>query len=374
MTSRLMEKSDLACEQCRRRKSRCDRLQPKCGSCVRADTPCLFTEERPKRGPKKGQLRALKAQVGKCSRFGKPICLLRTEHSHLPAAVLERQLAEQSKTETTIPDPGNDPTRPHDAGEISSSVPASEDMITGTVSWLDDLAATWDDQLLELPEISGSTAESPKLAPMAEDPGLSDMVQADLDALYFERVHPFVPIIHKGRYFSWCSQQSPSPVRRSLRLAMWTIAAAMSAPFQNLSEGLYGATRQALHALDGNDHDLPWMTGDIQLEEIQAWLLLAHYEFIRMEAHHVLLTSARVFRLVQLAQLHAVDAATTMAGKEVQSAPLAFSETQQLLDAMLEEKRRTFWAAFCFDRLLNAHDSLSFTLQEEVVSPPVLWP
>ncbi|KXH62208.1 hypothetical protein CSAL01_10593 [Colletotrichum salicis] len=345
MASGLVYKSDLACGHCRRRKSKCDRVQPRCGSCVRHETPCIFTEERPKRGPKKGQLQALKAQV----------------------AILERQLAEQNKTEVTISDSGNGAVPPHDVGDKPSSLPTSADIITGTVSWLDDLAATWDDQLLELPEIHGSGAESPKPTPVAEIPGLSDMAQADLDALYFDRVHPFVPIIHKERYFSWCSQPSPSQVRTSVRLAMWTIAAAMSAQFLNLSESLYGATRQALHALEGNDHDIPWMTGDIQLEEIQAWLLLAHYEFIRMESHHVLLTSARAFRLVQLAQLHAVDAGTMVTGKSSESASPTLSGTEKMSEATNEEKRRTFWAAFCFDRLLNSHDSLSFTLQEEVI-------
>ncbi|KAJ0117911.1 hypothetical protein J7T55_014361 [Diaporthe amygdali] len=337
-------KSDLACEQCRRRKSKCDRVQPQCGSCARADTACVFVDERPKRGPKKGQLRALKAQV----------------------AALERQLAEQSSIEYISPSQQDGESGQLDVEGLEPNIHAGVHMAVGTVGWLDDLTPTWDDQLFEFPE-PDTTSESSNLTLVPESLSLSDMMRADLDALYFERVHPFAPIIHKGRYFSWADQETPSLVRTSLRLAMWTLAAAISTQFQNLSHRLYAATRQALHKLDGNDRDLPWTTGDIQLEEIQAWLLLAYYEFVRMERHHVLLTAARAFRLVQLTQLHAVDALNTPTHKDSQVGSPGSLQSGDPSNALLEEKRRTFWLAFCFDRLLNAHDSLTFTLQEEVI-------
>lgn len=247
--------------------------------------------------------------------------------------------------------------------------------------WLDGSNISWDDQLFEFP---GPDTSASELSTTPESLHLSDMVRADLyvqpnsstyrtslysqgkldrDALYFERVHPSTPMIHKARYFSWADQDSPSLVRTALRLAMWTLAAATSTQFQDLSHRLYAATRQALHSLDDNDRDLPWTTGDIQLEEIQAWLLLAYYEFVRMERHHVLLTAARAFRLVQLTQLHAVDALNTPNAKDLHPGLPGTLES----NAISEEKRRTFWLAFCFDRIFNAHDSLTFTLQEEVV-------
>ncbi|SPJ91962.1 uncharacterized protein FTOL_13616 [Fusarium torulosum] len=57
------QKSGLACEECRRRKSKCDRGRPVCGGCLESGTECAFVDDRPKRGPKKGQLRALRARV-----------------------------------------------------------------------------------------------------------------------------------------------------------------------------------------------------------------------------------------------------------------------------------------------------------------------
>jgi hypothetical protein len=55
-----------ACEECRRRKLRCDR-QPQCGNCVEAGVVCTTTTVRPARGPKKGHLKALKGRIGKDS-------------------------------------------------------------------------------------------------------------------------------------------------------------------------------------------------------------------------------------------------------------------------------------------------------------------
>ena len=52
-----------ACEQCRRRKLRCDRSQPKCGLCEASNLECEITA-RPPRGPKRGYLKVLEDRVG----------------------------------------------------------------------------------------------------------------------------------------------------------------------------------------------------------------------------------------------------------------------------------------------------------------------
>lgn len=54
----------LACEDCRRRKARCDRVRPTCGSCKDSDTACRYVDRRPQRGPPKGQVTALKNLIG----------------------------------------------------------------------------------------------------------------------------------------------------------------------------------------------------------------------------------------------------------------------------------------------------------------------
>lgn len=52
-----------ACQSCRSRKVKCDKVHPRCGPCVKHSFECVFVHERRKRGPRKGELEWLKAQV-----------------------------------------------------------------------------------------------------------------------------------------------------------------------------------------------------------------------------------------------------------------------------------------------------------------------
>lgn len=56
------QRTRAACEECRRRKLRCDGQQPKCGVCRTSGLRCEVTS-RETRGPKKGHIKALKNRV-----------------------------------------------------------------------------------------------------------------------------------------------------------------------------------------------------------------------------------------------------------------------------------------------------------------------
>ena len=53
-----------ACEDCRRRKLRCDGKQPQCSACFEARVNCVLTTTQSQRGPKKGHMKALQARLG----------------------------------------------------------------------------------------------------------------------------------------------------------------------------------------------------------------------------------------------------------------------------------------------------------------------
>lgn len=57
------QKPGVACEECRRRKLRCDRRRPQCGNCQSSGVACLVTTRSP-RGPKQGYLKSLQARIG----------------------------------------------------------------------------------------------------------------------------------------------------------------------------------------------------------------------------------------------------------------------------------------------------------------------
>lgn len=60
--SRGRQRPGAACDECRRRKLRCDGQQPRCGICQDTGVACEVTQ-RGVRGPKKGHLKALKNRV-----------------------------------------------------------------------------------------------------------------------------------------------------------------------------------------------------------------------------------------------------------------------------------------------------------------------
>jgi hypothetical protein len=126
----------------------------------------------------------------------------------------------------------------------------------------------------------------------------------------------------------------------------------------------------------GKKHRSRPASTNIQLEQIQAWLLLAQYEFLRRDEHQAMLTAGRGFRLVLLGRLFEVDSPVASfrgAGdlddpnnsndpSSLQSAQEPFSKT--------EEKRRAFWMAYGLDQFLSSRNDNEWpvTLDEETVS------
>ena len=66
-TTRGRQRPGGACEECRRRKLRCDGQRPQCRVCQESGVTCEVTTQRATRGPKKGYMKALKSRVGESS-------------------------------------------------------------------------------------------------------------------------------------------------------------------------------------------------------------------------------------------------------------------------------------------------------------------
>ena len=63
-TSQPRQRAGAACEECRRRKLRCDGKQPQCEPCFEAGVLCVTPTNHPQRGPKRGHLKALQTRMG----------------------------------------------------------------------------------------------------------------------------------------------------------------------------------------------------------------------------------------------------------------------------------------------------------------------
>ncbi|KAF2754943.1 hypothetical protein EJ05DRAFT_468747 [Pseudovirgaria hyperparasitica] len=324
----LTQSQHLSCGQCRRRKTKCDRVRPECGACHEAGTACVYHDSK-KRGPKKGQLQALRDRI----------------------ALLEGQLARRPQS--------------HDLPQGTQGT--SPDISCGSLGTTDtDTSGT---DMLLLDNMFNDLSQE---GPMCAEPSAMQLETLflpipipdyQIEQLFFDRVYPSAPIIHKHHYLLWASQKDPPPACNSLRLAMRASAAAFSAQYESIGELLYHEAIQYLESLDDCDDGLPWPTEQIRIERIQAWLLLGVYEWMHKEDRQTAYAVSRALRLVQRSRLGELDASSHSAQDDALS--------------QLEEKRRTFWLAFCFDRLLHQKDDMSWALHEETIRlrlpVPDLW-
>ena len=195
------------------------------------------------------------------------------------------------------------------------------------------------------------------------------------DELYFDRVHPFVPILRRSKFLGRSKQPSCPPSYVCKQYAAWTLAAALSSQFQDRSHSLYLATLEKFKDLDfapqttsklpnsSEAHDQ--VPADIEisyLDQAEAWILIAFYEFMQDAFQRAWASAGRAIRLVQYMRLNVLDShdGTGSAGNGQQ-------ENSPTNIAFLEEKRRTFWMAFCLDRFSCILGGIPLTLNEHLV-------
>lgn len=106
----------------------------------------------------------------------------------------------------------------------------------------------------------------------------------------------------------------------------------------------------------------------IALEYIQAWLLVGHYELLRVGEHQAMLTAGRCFRLVLMARLSDIDAPNSAEVNLQSSDKITSDDVLVESFAVVEEQRRTFWLTFCLARFLCSRNEYPLTLYEEMAS------
>ncbi|KAI0165154.1 fungal-specific transcription factor domain protein [Hypoxylon sp. FL1284] len=334
-----------ACEECRKKKLRCDRQRPQCGACANAQIPCEVNDRRVPRGPKKGSIGALRSRIvaleRRLSTSQSEESLTTNAHEAVPAE--DSPTKEDATTQFTL----SDLDVPHQDQLPSTSIPLS----WGVPETAPQSPLLFPD-LPVLPMIATSYP-SPKQSPTSiGDFFIPDLVKADLTQLFFDRVHPVVPILNKPKTFRWINDgNNMSEPRQCLQYAMWTSATAFSSQFTGVQETLYAKTRFLLDQLDLNGND----SLICHIEHVQSWILITFYEFAKTNYRRGWLSAGRVFRLVQFLKLYDLDSPK----------PLGLSRDEDSIS--LEEKRRTFWVAYCLDRFMSVIEGAPMTLSEEVV-------
>ncbi len=195
-----------ACQECNRKKTKCDMRRPVCGLCLRTGNACTFPSKRKKPTQRKPQLKAQSRKISDslsrlvqvleaASRAGEssdapeerreiPQTLLRDSLKDLLAEINE---TEQQNTENQ--DHATDQLDQADGSEADD---------------LDEEGQEVDEPELEQPPLRNSTEPSTKLPTptfsSAADSIITRSIAIDLLNLFFDKVQAWVPILHRPRF------------------------------------------------------------------------------------------------------------------------------------------------------------------------------
>ncbi len=177
-------------------------------------------------------------------------------------------------------------------------------------------------------------------------------------SVYFDKIHPSIPMIHKYRYqasMDLCHGRRP-PI--CLRYIMWCHSATVTDRYMDYQDIFYRRARKYVEA----DEMTGRGEGLVSLAHAQCWLLIGTYEFKMMYFPRAWMSAGRAARLVLMMGLNQVEGVSADAK---QSLPLPEDWTE------CEERRRTFWMAYCVDRYASMSTGWPLSINEKDVSTPL---
>ncbi|KAI9641400.1 hypothetical protein NHQ30_010202 [Ciborinia camelliae] len=171
-----------------------------------------------------------------------------------------------------------------------------------------------------------------------QEPLPPESLMDDLYRIYFERFHPTVPMIHKGRFLAALNMPANHKPPVALRYAMMMVAASLSDNYQNYTDIFYERARRyaEITEMKGRGEAL------VCIQSVQTWSIISNYEATNAYFSRAWMSTGRCARLCHMLSLQRLDAEGGSSGKRLLPPPKDWIE--------LEERRRTFWAAYYGDR------------------------
>jgi hypothetical protein len=162
-------------------------------------------------------------------------------------------------------------------------------------------------------------------------------------------------IVHRPRFFAAMALAPNMRPPVCLRYIMWCMAASLTPKYSFLQEHLYARARKYGHLDEMRGHG----EDSISLGHCQAWTHIGLYEFKVMYFPRAWQSTGKASRLAAMMNLNRLDGA----GLDVkQCIPPPRDWTER------EERRRTFWFAFCSDRYASIGTGWPMTFDERDVS------
>ncbi|KAK8126029.1 fungal-specific transcription factor domain-containing protein [Apiospora kogelbergensis] len=345
----------LACMICRKRKLKCDGVKPSCSTCTRLGHTCAYDEVRRKSGPKRGYVKALEERLKLVesllqtpeSSSARPnnTTMAPKEFAKPSTPVEPRTQPPVTAVNLNIANPAiaiasdNDMDRWHFNGD-SPQPGAADDFNFNTAMPMDmnlDSSFTW--------EMIGLGLEEP-LPPQET---IDELHQIYFDKSLRERKGIAIFFDEEGQLTLHQSSEPTPPV--ALRYAMWTLSCSVAEKYAGMMDLFYQRARKYVEA----DYVKGYGEHMISVAHAQTHILLASYEFKMMYFPRAWMNTGSAARLCQMIGLHRLDG-TGLDVKQCLPPPRDWTER--------EERRRTFWMAFCQDRYASIGTGWPMTFDE----------
>lgn len=164
-----------------------------------------------------------------------------------------------------------------------------------------------------------------------------------------------MPMIHKYRYLAAMNLAPHMRPSVCLRYIMWCFAASISDKYHNHQDIFYRRARKYAEADEMKLQGENFMT----VGHAQAWVLISSYEFKMMYFPRAWMSVGRACRMVLMLGLNRMDGV----GLDVKR---CIPPPRDWTDR--EERRRTFWMAYCVDRYASIGTGWPMIIDERDVS------
>ncbi|TWU75412.1 hypothetical protein ED733_003186 [Metarhizium rileyi] len=342
----------LACMICRKRKLKCDGVRPSCSTCSRLGHSCAYDEQRRKSGPKRGYVKALEERLKQVE------TLLKTQD---PAPPINSP--NNKGMSTAMPGTHNPQTATTNLGVANASmgIGGDRDMDNRWQHFNGEspqAGANMDDfnfnssMGMPMNNVGGGNFTWEMIGLGLEEPLPPQETIDELHQVYFEKIHPSMPMIHRYRYLAAMNLAPNQRPPVCLRYAMWTLACSITDKYADLKDLFYQRARKYVEA----DYVKGYGEHMISVAHCQAHTLLAAYEMKMMYFPRAWINTGSAVRLAQMIGLHRLDG-TGLDVKQCLPPPKDWTER--------EERRRTFWMTFCKDRYASIGTGWPMTIDEK---------
>ncbi|KFA80953.1 hypothetical protein S40288_09574 [Stachybotrys chartarum IBT 40288] len=349
-----------ACQSCRRRKAKCTRQQP-CSQCERNDTECIYDEIKAKPGMRAGAIEHLNQRISSL------------EHMFLGQSVVWHKVLRHLDKSPGSPDLPETTWPP--AAEAESSLQNSIAQIKDFLSTMADSGgircpSIRDDSLARSSKrrrLNSNSFESASEAPARPSvisfptkaqTALPDDLMDSLVEIYFERIHPWIPMLHVRQF----RIQLSNPVRRQQLSTILHAMVSLCARFSN-DERLGNA--QAKMELSRRSREAVILNSmeSFSVANLQALIICAFDTVANGRGPSAWSIIGSMTRTAEQLQLSVED--------ESQAQNVVSSNTAMTRLAFLppandwceaEERRRVFWNIFLMDRFCSISTGWNLSL------------